>query len=138
MNSHPDPAVGPVGAQPIDVRVLEQLIHDLGAPSDYIINRFAQEMQTQQQVLQTLQALETPVDTGSHVQLDALRRAAHRLKSSSLTIGAERLGQMARTVELALAPDSPGPRAVPGSLLDEIHHELQTVLEVLQRYAVRS
>ena len=56
---------------------------------------------------------------------DAFRRAAHSLKTNSMTFGATRLGEMARNIELGgLAPD-----AAP---LDALEAEYQKVVVALK------
>jgi histidine phosphotransfer protein HptB len=60
---------------------------------------------------------------------DAYRRAAHSLKSNSHTFGADKLGELARALELGgLAAPAAGTAAV-----DELQHEYARVAAALKR-----
>ena len=76
---------------------------------------------------QMLKDLRTALAAG---EADAFRRAAHSLKSNSHTFGADKLGEMARALELGSFD-----AAVAGgtSALDALQHEYARVAAALKR-----
>ena len=93
MTSHN--AAGSQGLNPgdlIDRSVLARVLDDVGLENaDMLLDVFIEELAGQAQAL----------EAAAGVDLEAMGRAAHQIKGSAATLGANRLGHLAESIEAA-------------------------------------
>jgi HPt (histidine-containing phosphotransfer) domain-containing protein len=77
----------------LDHTALDELMEMVGGDPDFLTEMIDTFLEETPGLISDIQAAATAADAG------ALRRAAHTLKSNSLTFGAVRLGELSREIE---------------------------------------
>ena len=123
-------AVGPAGAsEPLDVALHTVLLKSRPAFLGRLVRAFLSS------VPETIAALQAAV---SHSDTELLRQAAHSLKSGSANVGAKRLSEMCRVLEmkLRLGADAADCETLAASVANELHLAEKALEQLLARLPV--